>query len=220
MPALLTLHLVHIGHGVTIAAVRIAADLGLATRLAPQIAVTDVVIVGNAHRRAVADDVAKLQAELDPSRRVLRVAIRLITTEKQHVRVLRPQVVDDLGARPDRAAGVAAHVRDHDLILLHRIATDEALKHRLLAVAHAVGHVLRAIPALHAEMRVPARIMHLALRDFLPLAVLLLHFESRHTLLARLQREKLRAHLQHAVLLSVIRKAHHFIARHIHRRWW
>ena len=48
-----------------------------------------VVIVGNADRRPVADDVAELQAELDPAGRVLGVAIGLVAGEEEQVGILR-----------------------------------------------------------------------------------------------------------------------------------
>ncbi len=217
VPRLLALHLVHVLDRIKIAAVGVVLSQRAFAVLAPEIGMADVVIVGNADRRPVAHHVAELQTELDPARRVLGVTIGLVAREEQQVGILRLRLSMNLGPQAGGAAGIARHVRDDDLVLVHRVAPDEALEHRLLAVPHAVGHVLRRVPFLDAEMRVPAGIEHLRFRDFDPRAVAL-HFQPRLPRLAGLQRKKLRRHFQHAAMLRVEREGDDLIARHIHRR--
>ena len=50
------------------------------------------------------------------------------------------------GRRPGRAAGIARHVGDDDHVLVARVAADQSFEHGLLAVPHAVRHVLRVRP--------------------------------------------------------------------------
>ena len=57
---------------------------------------TDVVVVRDADRGPIADDVSKLQTKLDPPGGVLSVSVGLITAKKQKVRILPPKVSDDL----------------------------------------------------------------------------------------------------------------------------
>ena len=57
----------------------------------------DVVVVGDRDRGPVADDVAELEAELDPAGGVLGMAVGLVAGEEQQVGVLALEVLDDLG---------------------------------------------------------------------------------------------------------------------------
>ena len=165
----------------------------------------------------VADDVAELQAELDPAGGVLGVAVGLVAGEEEQVGVLPLEVLDDLGPQAGGAAGVARHVGDDDLLLVRRVAADEALEHRLLAVSHAVGHVPGVVPfsmrkcasqpgystsARAASVHWPSR------------------WNSRRALRSSpgFKREELRGQLQHAGVMRVDREGDDLVARSVHRR--
>ena len=195
MPTLLTLNLIDIGYRVAEATIRISFDSRDLATFPPKISVTDIVIVGNTDRRAIANDVAKLQAELNPAGRVFRVAIGLVATKEEYIGIVRAKVVDDLSAWANGTARVAAQVRDHDHFFLHWIAANQSLEHRLLSVAHAVGNILRTIPTFDAKMCIPAGIKHLGFRDFFPFITPLFQFKPRRPILPRLQGKELRAHL-------------------------
>ena len=83
VPGLLALHLVHVVHGVEVAPVGAIGSQTLLAVLAPEIAVAHIVIVRDADARTVAQDVAELQAELDPADRVLGVAVGLVPGEEK-----------------------------------------------------------------------------------------------------------------------------------------
>ena len=128
MPALLTLHLVDIVDGVTEPAIGVSRDVRLRAGLAPEVAVPDIVVVGNADGGPVPDDVPELESELDPAGGVLGVAVGLVASKEKDIGILRPKVFEDFRARPCGPAGVAAHVGHDDHILFHRIPTDQSLE--------------------------------------------------------------------------------------------
>ena len=215
VPGLLALHLVHIIHRIKEASVSAIFAEALLAAFAPKIGLAHVVVIGKANRWPVPHHIAELQSELNPTGGVFGVAIGLVAGEEQQVGILRLQMLDDLRPQAASAAGVAAHAGDHDHVLFNGIAADETFKHCPLAVTHTIGDVLRAIPTFHAEVCVPARIINLACRDFLPLAVAI-HFEPSRPLLAGLKREKLRTHLQHAVVMRVKSEGDDILTFYVH----
>ena len=104
MPRLLALHLVDILHRKLVPPIGAAREGRVFTALTPHVTVTDVVVVRDADRGPVADDIAKLQTKLDPPGGVLSVAVGLVATEKQQVGILPPEVGDNLRST---AGGVA-----------------------------------------------------------------------------------------------------------------
>ena len=216
MPGLLALDLIDVGDGVAEAAVGIAFDAGLFAALAPEVAVADVVIVWDADGGAVADDVAELEAELDPAGGVLGVAVGLITAEEEDIGVLSAEVVDDFGAGADGSAGVATHVGDDDDVFVHGIAADEAFELGGLAVADAIGDVFGAVPAFDAEVGVPAWVEDIGAGDFLPVLAIWADFEAGDAFFIWFEGEELGAHFEHAVLLGVVGEADDLIAWDIH----
>ncbi len=217
VPGLLALHQVDVLDRVMIAAVGAPWQGRALAVFTPQVAVAHIVIVGNGDRGPITDDFAKLQAELDPARRVLRVAVGLVAGKEQQVGILPLQVLGNLGPLASRAARVAGHVRDDDLVLVDRIAANPALERRYFAVPDPVPHVLRCVPGLEAKMRVPAWIEHFGPCNFGPVVVAP-QFQTRDAFLARLEGEELRGHLQHAVVAGVNSKRDDLVARYIHRR--
>ena len=216
MPTLLPLHLVDIRHRITETAVGVPRDVRLCPCFSPEISVTHIVIVRDAYRGAVPDDVAELEPELDPASRMLGVPVMLVASKEQHVGILCPEVLHNLCARTRGPARVAAHVGHDDLLLLHGIPPDHPFEPRLCAMQHPVLHGFRTVPAFYSEMSVPARIQHRAPRNFLPCSVTPLHLQPGHPFLAGFERKQLGTHLQDPILLRVIRKTHHLVPRHIH----
>ena len=197
VPGLLPLHHVDVGCWVEVAAVGAVFPLGLAAAGAPEICMADVVVVGDRDGGPVADHVAKLQAELDPADRVLRVAVGLVAGEEEQVGIGLAQALHQFGPRPRRARRVARHHGDRDPGLVGRIAADESLEHRLRAVPHAVGMVAGRIPTLDAEVGVPAGIEHGGAGDLDPV-VAPLDLEPGLTRLFRRERKKLRGEFERA----------------------
>ncbi len=74
VPRLLALHLVDVLHRKLVAPVGAAREGRVFAALTPHVAVPDVVVVRDANRGPVADNVAKLHAELNPPDGVLGVA--------------------------------------------------------------------------------------------------------------------------------------------------
>ena len=179
----------------------------------------DVVIIRDANRRAIANDIAVLQAKLNPAGGMLGVPVVLVATKKQQVRIDLSEIFHDLIARPGRATGVARKVGHNDLVSINRITTNKSLEFCLLAVAHPVLHVIGIVPVFNPKMSIPARVMHFRLGRHAPLFAGQLQFQSHLTLLTRLQWEKLCRELQHAPLMGVHRECHHLIPRHVHARW-
>ena len=103
---LLALHLVHILNRKLVAAIGITRDGGPFAALAPHVTVTHIVVVRNADGRAVPDDVAVLHAKLNPTGRVLGVTVMLIPPEEQQVRIMMPDILDNLLTRTGGAAGI------------------------------------------------------------------------------------------------------------------
>ena len=66
-----------------------------------------IVIIRDADGGTVAEQVAELEAELDPAGGVLGMAVGLIARKKQQVRILRLELVDDFRALASRPAGIA-----------------------------------------------------------------------------------------------------------------
>ena len=180
----------------------------------------DVVIVRDANRRAIANDIAVLQAKLNPAGGVLGVPVVLVATEKQQVGVEPPEIPDDLITRPGRATGVARKVCHHNLVAVYGITTDEPFEFRLLAVAHPVLHVIGVVPVFNPKMSVPSRIMHFRPGRHTPFFLTGQHeFQSCLALFAGLEGEELCRELEHAALMGVHRERHHLIPRHVHARW-
>ncbi len=173
VPALRALHHVHVGRREEVAAVRAAAVRRVAPFFTPQVRVSDVVVVRDADRRAILDDLAILEAELDPAGRVLGVVIRLIAREEEQIRILTQQPLHDFRPRALGSRRVASQVGDDDLVLVQRITTDGAVERRLVPMPHPVRHRLRCIPAFDPEVGAPARISNRRAGDFRPGAIAL-----------------------------------------------
>ncbi len=121
------------------------------------------------------------------------------------------------GRAPRRPGAVARHVGDDDGPAGCQFAADFAGELRLGPVANAVRHVLRVVPLLDAEVRVPAGVLDRRPGRLDPLAVALKLQPGDH-LLPRLQRVELRRHLQDAAVAGVEREDDNLIPRHVERR--
>ena len=181
---------------------------------APQVAVPHVVVVGDRDRGRVADHVAEVAAELQPVGIVPVVVVDLVAGEEQQVGLDPLEVLDDVAlgdvaavARIDRVARERGH---HDLVLVDRVAADDALVHGRLAVPHPVRHFAGHVPVLDAKRRRPAGIDHLGRGDLLPLAVLL-HFQPHGSRIALFQRVELGGELEDVVVDRVQGEADHLV---------
>ena len=135
VPRLLALHHVHVACREEVAAVGAGSCRCLLAILAPQVRLTDIVIVRDRDDGAVSQDLSKLQTEFDPTGSVLAMVIGLITGEEEKVGVLKFQVFDDPWARPLGPARVARESPDNDLVLVDRIAPNDSFEDSFLAKA-------------------------------------------------------------------------------------
>ena len=219
VPGLLPLHHVDVGGRVEVAAVGAVFPLGLTAAGAPEVGMADVVVVGDRDGGPVADHVAKLQAELEPADRVLRVAVGLVAGEEEQVGIGLPEALHQFGPRPRRARRVARHHGDRDPGLVGRVAANCSLEHRLCPVPHAVGMVAGRIPALDAEVGVPAGIEHGGAGNLNPL-LSSLDLEPGLPRLAGQEREELGGERERAARLGphghgVDREGDHVAPRHV-----
>ena len=129
---------------------------------------------------------------------------------------MEKQVLDNLRPQACGGAGVARHVGDDDLLLVLRVLADGAFKHRLLAVADAVFHILGVIPASDPEMGAPAGQNHFLAGSLLPFPIPL-KLKPHIPRLVRHQREELRRNFQDPAIHGVECEGDDLIARHLHR---
>ena len=217
VPRLLTLDHVHVGDREHVTAVRITGRGREFTVFAPEIGMTDVMVIRDADRRTILHHIAELQAEFDPAGRVFGMAIGLVAGEEEKVRILTEQVVEDFRPSARRAAGITGHVGHDDGVLVDRVTAHQALEGSLLAMTYPVGHVLGAIPALDAEVRAPTREDDLGLGRLDP-SPIPLELQAYFLGLVGIQRVELGGELQNAGLLGVQGERDDLIARHQHRR--
>ena len=173
MPRLLALDHIYIGHWEHITAVGIARRGRELAILAPEIRVTDIMVVRDTNRRAILHDLAKLETKFNPAGGMLGMAIGLVAREEEEVGILPEEVIQNLGSRTRSPTGVTRHVRDDDRILGEGIATHQAFEGRGGAVANAVSDRLRTIPARYTEVGAPTWKLHDGLGGLDPLAVAL-----------------------------------------------
>ena len=216
VPRLLPLDHVHVGRGVEIPAVGAVGSIAPLAVLAPNVRVADVVVVRDRDRGAVPDQVAELQAELDPASGVFSVPIGLVTGEEQQVRVLGEQVLDDLRPTARGAAGVARHVRHHNRVLLGRVTADRTLERGRLAVPHAVLDALRGVPLPDAKVGAPAGVLDRRLPQLDPPPVAF-HFQPGLARFVRPERVELGGQLEHAAIDGVEGERDNLIAGHVER---
>ena len=222
VPGLLPLHHVHVGRRIVVPAVGAGLfERAFAVR-APKVRVAHVVVVGDRDRGPIAEDVAELQAELDPAHGVLRVAVGLVAREKQEIGIENPEIRDQLIPRAGRARRVAGEHGDADPLVVGRIAADRAGERGLPTVADSVGHRPRRVPVGDAEVDVPAGIEHGGPVHLLP-AGAAIDLQPRLQRLARPQRKQLGGELEHArgglglQAHGVDREGDHVAARHVER---
>ncbi len=175
-------------------------------------------VIRNGDGRSVTDDIAKLQAKLDPARGVLRVTVRLVAGKEQQIWILSFQVVDNLRSQPRRATGITRHIGDDDDILCDGILANQTFESRPFAVSHTIRHVLAVVPVVDPKVRTPTRIENGLFRDLFPLAVLL-ELKPCFARFTGFQRVKLGGQLEDAMIVRVQSKRDDFVTRHIHRRW-
>ena len=128
MPGLTTLHHVDVFGGIEVTAARSGGVGGLLAVLAPDIRLSDIVIVGNGDHRAILQHVAKLNSKLQPAIGVLGVVIRLVAGKEQQIGIELDQVFDHLRPWPGRPGAVAGEVADHDDFFVDRILANQPVK--------------------------------------------------------------------------------------------
>ena len=138
--------------------------------LAPDVALINIVVVGQAKRRAVAHEVTESPAEEIPLAEVIQnglvhrlavnaiaahALVNLVAGKEQHIRIMNGHVGRNLaiGKSGIRVAGKTGH---DEFLPLHGVVPNGAgpvMRFALEQIRHAVRHILRAVPFRHTEMR-------------------------------------------------------------------
>ena len=218
VPGLAALDHVHVASGVEVATAGSGRRGGLFTVFAPDVALSNVVVVGDGDHRSVAEDVSELDAPFEPAEGVLGVVVRLVSGKEQQVGVLAFEVVDDAGSRTGAAARVARECSDDDHVLVGGVATHQSVEGRSRPKADAVADVLAVVPVLDPKVSTPAQLVDLGTSRFCP-GLARLKLQPNHPGLIRQQREQLGGQFQDALVMCVDGKGEHLIARHHQARF-
>ena len=177
----------------------------------------DIVIVRDGDGRAVSHDIPELQSELNPTRCVFGVPIRLIAGEEEDVGVVLEKIVNDLWACTGSAARIAGHARDDNRILIDRVATYGSFEGSRFTMPGAVPMGLAVIPVGDSKVSVPTWIVHGPLRDLDPL-IASLDFESDVAGFVRHERVELHRKREKFGIQRVERERDGLVPRDFHRR--
>ena len=192
---------------------------GRGAALAPEVAVVDVVVVGDLDRRAVLHQLAPGPAVLIPlpehvedgDRRLAPLdaeaagrLVVLVAGEGEEVRVERRDAGDAVRVR-ERIMGVARDVGDGQHVGVDRVAADDALAAvlggravgRAEGVGQAIGRVDAVVPVVDPEVGGPGHRVDRRLGDGPPVA-LPAELEPDRLVVVRAERRHLRRHLQGA----------------------
>jgi len=140
---------------------------------APDVGLSDVMVIGNRDRGSVLDDVAKVAVQ--PHLVMLAVIVNLITREEQHVGVDLLDVGDQVLA--GNIASVSSHHRvaseagDNNFFLVDRVAANRAFVERRLAMSDPIADRLGAVPVFDPQWSGPAVLDNLGSGNFFPAAV-------------------------------------------------
>ncbi len=148
----------------------VVAGLGFGdlAALAPEVALADVVVIGNGDARALAEDVAEGEAELEPGGSVLFVVVGLVAGKEDKVGILVVDVADIFGAQAAVLVRVAGKGGDDDFLLGPRVFADESLEGGFLTVEKPVFDIFGVIPVGDAEAGGPTEVVDLLACDFGP----------------------------------------------------
>ena len=112
---------------------------------APEVGLSDIVIVGDGDGGRVADDVAEVASEPCPGLEVAAVVVDLIAREEQQIGLERLEILDDVILRQVAsvlgADGIARKSSHHDNVLINRILADDTGVERGFTVRDAVFDV-------------------------------------------------------------------------------
>ena len=180
---------------------------------APEVALADVVVVGNADHRAILDDLAELAAEEQPGAQVVHMVVNLIAREEEQVGILGLEIGDEIGLETAVLIGVTGERGHDDLAFANGIGADAALVRRHASECrHAIGHRAALVPFLHPEMRRPGLVLAIVLvvllrdtgaGDGFP-GIAILDPQLRFSALAILERIELRGEFEHALVQRVV----------------
>ena len=100
------------------------------TPFAPDIAMSNVMIIRDADRRAILHDIGKLHAKLQPTIGCFLVGVILVTSKKEQIRILFLQVLYKLSPSKSLSVlwGVTGHVGYHEGFLIDRIFAHQTIK--------------------------------------------------------------------------------------------
>ena len=144
----------------------------------PEIPLADVMVVGDGDGRTIAQDLAKLATEGEPSGGVVLVIVTLITGEEQQVGILGAEVINDGVTVAPVLVGVAGKHGDGNARFVRRVGTNESFKTGYIAESHPIGHGPGGIPILDAEVSRPTGEEYRGGRRRLPLTRRVGEFEG------------------------------------------
>ncbi len=117
-----------------ISAIVTRSGFGFLPALAPQVSLTDIVVVGDRDAGAVAENFPERETEFEPRCGVLLVVVGLVACEEDKIRILVVDVADILRAQVAVAVGIAVQRCDGDLVFGVRVLADEPLEGCLFLV--------------------------------------------------------------------------------------
>ena len=169
VPTLLALHHFDIFGMKKITAVIAFRSQRFFAAFAPEVALPDVVVVGDGDAGAVAKEFSKGETELEPRGGVLLVIVGLVAGEKDEVGILGGDVAGVFFSQAAVFVRIAGEGGEHDFRFLDGVLANESLVGRSFAVAETVFGVFAHVPILNAEAARPAEIVDLLFGDFDPL---------------------------------------------------
>ena len=145
-------------------------------------------IVGNRHNRTVFNDLAKLHSPHQPTGSVLGVVVSLIAREEKHIGILLLEIGNHRIAISTILIRIAGKRANNDVVLVMRIAANEAFENRALPVPHPIRNTFSLVPTFQSEVSRPTEFVNRSRRDFLPFAADL-KFETSQASLVGTQRK-------------------------------
>ena len=139
--------------------------------LTPEIALADVVVVGDGNAGPAAEDFFEGETELQPRRGVFFVIVALIAREKDEIRILVIYVTGVFGAEAAVAIRVARQGDDFDFVFSRGVLADQAFEDGAFAMTEPVFVIAGVVPPLDAEDGRPPEIVDGTARQLGPTAV-------------------------------------------------
>jgi hypothetical protein len=154
--ALLALDHFHILVMEKVATVIAGLCLGDFAIFSPEIALADVVVIGDGDAGAIPKYLAEGEAKLEPCGSVFFVIVGLIAREEQDVGILVVDVAHILWAQTAILIGVAGEGRENDLIVGCGVLANQSFKTRCFTMKQAVFCVCGIVPIFDAKGGGPA----------------------------------------------------------------